>query len=539
MSLTSVELNHLVWRYLQESGHEMAAYALEKSARCRDENLPTKALGPVGPGALVSLVQKGILYTLAHDAAAGDAASLTLAHALAAEAEKNKLLEAKNATELAHTNTSANTNINTNTNTNTTTNGDTTTTTNSNTNTNGDANNFEDTNTEVASLAAAFTFAPAFAALWHPAGGAFAFGRENGAAAIQTEAGEPLVLNHAPSDGDISTVAWSPSGTVVTAGGLGELRAWGANARLKNVALNSASDARADPLDSHAPALSLGTPFVALSWGPHWAATVDANNAVCVWDASLSPVLQVVPPTLPLPDLASHPLCVCWLGDLKLAVSTPSHSIQIYSVLRSGSSLAGQLAGHAHAVSALTFSPVSKLLASASDTDYAIKVWNSLLPLHAVDLNVHSDRTPHIYYHTTPVLGLFFLASGNHLASVSMEGSMNVWDAVDGSVLLLANIFLRLAALGKHDTANGRSMVFAAALAPSLAHLAVADDSGNVSVWDVDPEHYGSRVPLRCVGYYAALAEEADVCDLAWDPRGSFLAVCYRGRESVVLEVPN
>ena len=65
MSLTSKELNYLVWRYLQESGNELAAYALEQKATFDNKDVIQK----VQPGCLVELVQKGILYTLAEDSA--------------------------------------------------------------------------------------------------------------------------------------------------------------------------------------------------------------------------------------------------------------------------------------------------------------------------------------------------------------------------------------------------------------------------------------------------------------------------------------
>ncbi|CAH2350404.1 SIR4-interacting protein Sif2p [[Candida] railenensis] len=67
MSLTSTELNYLVWRYLQESGSDLAAYALEKHSQCSsyEGNKNLEIIKRIQPGCLIDLVQKGILYSLA------------------------------------------------------------------------------------------------------------------------------------------------------------------------------------------------------------------------------------------------------------------------------------------------------------------------------------------------------------------------------------------------------------------------------------------------------------------------------------------
>ena len=68
MSLTSKELNYLIWRYLQESGYDLSAYALDQQSQCSEyENNPTtqELIQKIKPGCLVDLIQKGILYMAA------------------------------------------------------------------------------------------------------------------------------------------------------------------------------------------------------------------------------------------------------------------------------------------------------------------------------------------------------------------------------------------------------------------------------------------------------------------------------------------
>lgn len=61
MSITSEELNYLIWRYLQETGNEVSALALQEETRVLE--FDSKYGKDVPLGTLVELVQKGILYT--------------------------------------------------------------------------------------------------------------------------------------------------------------------------------------------------------------------------------------------------------------------------------------------------------------------------------------------------------------------------------------------------------------------------------------------------------------------------------------------
>lgn len=60
MSVTSNELNYLIWRYLQETGNELTAYALQKETQVQTLDPVYEDRIPIG--CLVDLVQKGIFY---------------------------------------------------------------------------------------------------------------------------------------------------------------------------------------------------------------------------------------------------------------------------------------------------------------------------------------------------------------------------------------------------------------------------------------------------------------------------------------------
>ena len=61
MSLTSDEMNYLVYRYLLESGFTHAAFALGHESRV-DGARVADGDGNIPPGALISFVQKGLQY---------------------------------------------------------------------------------------------------------------------------------------------------------------------------------------------------------------------------------------------------------------------------------------------------------------------------------------------------------------------------------------------------------------------------------------------------------------------------------------------
>ncbi|EWC47568.1 hypothetical protein DRE_03188 [Drechslerella stenobrocha 248] len=58
--LTSEQVNYLVWRYLQESGFEKSTFSFQDD--CRAQLLEEKFKAWIKPGALISIIQKGLQY---------------------------------------------------------------------------------------------------------------------------------------------------------------------------------------------------------------------------------------------------------------------------------------------------------------------------------------------------------------------------------------------------------------------------------------------------------------------------------------------
>ncbi|KAF3991683.1 hypothetical protein FT663_00994 [Candidozyma haemuli var. vulneris] len=559
MSLTSLELNYLIWRYLQESGFELAAYALQQGSHCLEyEHEKNKLIDSIEPGCLVNLVQKGILYTFVEDAAEGknerislvnailkdnqnrvdsgsekDASRFTLKKDSAVENGSNDVdMDADSATALSNGKNDA------------------------------EAEEPEEEVPEVVNfstklLAPSTKFSSSLAAQYHPSTSVLAYGcddstakilaLENGTIAENVTLNYPPLINgndQTPLPNEITTVSWSPSGTMVlTAGINGEIRAWTPDGKLKNI-VNT-------PVDS----TKVAAPLHTVSWSPRgqFVLTIDTSATVRIWEGdNLTPIQELRSQDSP----SSTCLEACWVSENKFALATSKNAIKINSVnpqapFGSAESVVtvGLVAGHLNPITNLTFSPVSKLLASASDVDYAIKVWNSSSSRDALELNVSTENETDISYHTSPIVGLHWLTGpsdvqGNELLSVSMDGVVNVWDAFTGEAIRSTNIFkspdsYHFGEENSIDTSN--PLIFASALSHDARFLAIGDDTGNVTIWDVATKRYrGTTTSLRCLGFFEFKeqedAKDVGICDIAWDSKNELLTVCYKGSESVVLK---
>lgn len=559
MSLTSLELNYLIWRYLQESGFELAAYALQQSSQCLEyEHEKNKLIDSIEPGCLVNLVQKGILYTFVEDAAEGKTERISLVNAILKEekdrvdgVEKDSLRFTLKANELEK-NGSNDKDVDMDAEPEKEL---------SNGKNEEEAvkeENAEEEEPEVIEfttklLKPSTEFSSSLAAEFHPTTSVLTYGCDDSTAKVLAlENGvvaETVTLNHPPlisaqdelpQPNEITTISWSPLGTtVLTAGINGEIRAWTPDGKLKNIVNTPVGQAKAAPLHT-------------VEWSPrgHFVLTIDTIGTVRIWEGNnLTPIQE-----LRSQDVTC--LEACWVSENKFALTTSKNAIKINSVnpqapfgLADSVVTVGVVAGHLNPITSLTFNPVSKLLASASDTDYAIKVWNSLSSRDALELNVANEDEDTVNYHSAPIIGLYWLTGpndvqGNELLSVSMEGVVNVWDAFTGDIIKSTNIFKSPDSycFGEEtaiDTNN--PLIFASTLSHDARFLAVGDDTGNVTVWDVSMKRYrGTSTCLRCLGLFE-FKEEGDlkdvgICDLAWDSKDELLTVCYKGSESAVLQ---
>lgn len=392
MSLTSQELNYLIWRYFQEAGHDVVAYAIDKHTHALQYEHPgNDAVAKIGPGCLVDLVQKGILYLVAHNVDVNNNTA-SLFGALVEDDLDDELPQIKKEPS---------------------------------------------PKLPVKSLSPDTTYPPSLVTAWHPHAQVYAYGREDSSAVVvdgdsSVTLQHPVLVNElAAGANQINLVLWAPSGDVlVTSGTNGELRAWLADGKLKNIA--ATGDAGPVVVDQ-----------VLWSEGGRYLLLIDSNNHAYLWDGSNLNLLHRIK------VLSAEPHHGAWLGTSKYAVSS-RHEIHIFQELAPMALLT-----HDSPVSHIAFNTSSKLLAALLET--SVRVWNQSLAAHHRELPV-----------AEMVHGLYW-QSELRLLVLTVEGTLSVWDVNTTA--------------STHRVAEG--VVFAGALSPSAQYLAVAEDSGSVSVWDV------------------------------------------------------
>jgi WD40 repeat protein len=174
-----------------------------------------------------------------------------------------------------------------------------------------------------------------------------------------------------------------------------------------------------------------------------------------------------------------------WPGrPLVTGVGTPTLSLWDPAA---GKRLAS-LEGHAASVSAVTFSPGGKVLATAS-YDKAVRLWDAAT---GKPLRTFAE-------HPAAVLAVAFSANGKLVASAGADKQVLVWEAASGKVL--------------HRLTGHPADVTALAWAPgSSALLAAAGREGTVRLWSVRPARA------------AKLEGVNEMACLAWSPDGKRLA---------------
>lgn len=595
MSLTSTELNYLVWRYLQESGFDLAAFALEKHSQCLsyEHNKNLAIISRIEPGCLVNLVQKGILFTLAQEDSTKDAdknryslLGALLQEELDKQKQEDEVVKREQDDEHTKERFALKSEVQS-----VSHDGDV-----EMRDENEEANNeqeIQETPIEFTTkrMVPGITFPECLTTHWHPSTDVFAYGKDDSTAVINAikdnVIAESVTLNHpnifsgpnsASMKNEITAVSWAPKGNIIVTAGIdGELRAWSPDGKLKNIANTAASLGTEtmglkDQDSEHTSEL-----ISSLVWSENgqYLLSIAVNNQVCLWDGNNLNLIQVIRPSI-APSSSISTIDACWIDEFKFAISTQKNAIKVYQITGQQPNAVGQfslsntpnedsvvkpigfLPGHNNNISILKFSLNSKLLASCSDFDYVIKVWKSSSALESLELNAQRENEcPGLKYHTSPIIGLFWLTASEDesvLLSISMEGIVNMWNTTNGEAIVSANIFKNENNFNLAELENAGSfaekkdaLVFIAVASPDNKWLAVGDDSGRVSVWDVSPSRYSGKRKdiLRCMGCHDLdilsrgeskldYSSSIGICDLAWDNHSLKLSVSYKGLESAV-----
>ncbi|RLV96559.1 SIR4-interacting protein SIF2 [Spathaspora sp. JA1] len=564
MSLTSRELNYLVWRYLQESGYDLSAYALDQASLCSQYETTSNRdiIKEIKPGCLVNLIQKGILFSIAQEeVVAGEVREqpeetegrLSLLNALVHDhlktvdpEDKRFLLKSElNGTEETDNMEGIEHN------------------TKQEEEQDKDIEQAIEFTTKI--ISPVINFPSSLTCDWHPTTKVFAYGKNDGTAVInaisEDKIIESVVLNHSnlledDDENDVNIVSWSPQGNLIVTGGInGELRAWSPDGKLKNIANIISEDVNSNP-----------TIIINLYWSSsgQYLISIDSKNQISLWDGNTLSLIKQLKDTTEIPTTTpSSYIATCsWLNEDKFALTTCKNNIKIHDIVPSpifGTievQPIGVLSGHENVISLMKFNNNSKLLATCSDFDYSVKIWRgskgATTTEECLDINIGDVK------HQSPIISLEWIKDDN-LLSISMDGILNVWNSTSGKNLKHCQLFKpENFTIEQEDFLDNVVLVFDAVVSPNGKYLAVGDDYCRITVWDISLE--GPKELIGCLAMYTAeipqkkqqQEEEQEqeqqangninpgnvgICDLKWDNESKCVIGSFNGLESVIVSL--
>uniref|UniRef100_A0A8B9GMB6 Transducin beta like 1 X-linked n=1 Tax=Astyanax mexicanus TaxID=7994 RepID=A0A8B9GMB6_ASTMX len=465
MSITSDEVNFLVYRYLQESGFSHSAFTFGIESHISQSNINGTL---VPPAALISILQKGLQYVEAEISINEDGTvfdgrpieSLSLIDAVMPDVVQSRQQAFKEKLQQQQQGGGS---------TAATGGGQTSVVKNGETTVNGQENGTHDLNNhseamevddEVEIPASKATVlrgheSEVFICAWNPVSDLLASGSGDSTARIwnlsenSNSSSTQLVLRHCireggqdvPSNKDVTSLDWNSDGTLLATGSYdGFARIWTKDGNL------------ASTLGQHK------GPIFALKWNKKGNSILSAgvDKTTIIWDAHTGEAKQQ------FPFHSAPALDVDWQNNTTFASCSTDMCIH---VCRLGSDRPLKtFTGHTNEVNAIKWDPSGTLLASCSD-DMTLKV-SKRVSKHSVQhkmkkcyINInHRPRPPHtdgasfdstvrlwdvdrgvcihtLTRHQEPVYSVAFSPDGKFLASGSFDKCVHIWSTASGALV--------------------------------------------------------------------------------------------------------
>eukprot|EP00736_Rhodelphis_marinus_P008226 Rmarinus@m.17192 len=432
-SITSDEVNFLVYRYLQESGYNHAGFTFAYESSVAQSNINGDH---VPPGALISFLQKGLQYAEIETHLKQDGSeiecdspfSLVYSHACHQPAKssdrRKKSYQNDDRMEdgdqtLVNTEAAEHVNVG-----------------------NDAVTTLRGHSSEV------------FVCQWNPVQNMLASGSGDATARIWTipegscgaGMGDKVEMQSFAHEKDVTTLDWSFDGSLLATGSYdGQARIWTAQGQRKFT------------LEMHR------GPIFSLKWNKRGDLLLSGSvdKTAIVWDARHGTVKQKF-------DFHSEAtLDVDWRNNASFASCSTDRMIYVCKL--GENKPIKSFSGHTDEVNAIKWDPTGTLLASCSD-DFTAKVWNLKQDTCVHDFTEHSkeiytikwspaasgprllasasfDATVKLWdveagvcvrtlaLHTDPVYSVAFSPDGNYIASGSFDKSLRIWSVRDGCVV--------------------------------------------------------------------------------------------------------
>ncbi|KAF9361199.1 hypothetical protein BGX34_007286, partial [Mortierella sp. NVP85] len=288
---------------------------------------------------------------------------------------------------------------------------------------------------------------------------------------------EPIVLKHLPaltdSNRDVTTMDWNATGTLLATGFYdGQARIWTQRGELRYL------------MSQHR------GPIFALKWNKkgNYILTGSLDHTTIVWDAFTGEAKQ---------QHEFHTgavLDVDWLDNSTFATSSSDGKVYVCKV--DSADPLKVFEGHKDEVNAIRWDPLGDLLASCSD-DKTAKIWSMSQDDCLFDFTAHSAAV----YDMTWAPRDASSKGPKILATASFDTTVRLWDANSGDCLRV---------LARHVEA-----VYTVAFNPSGTHLATGSPDHTINIWRVQD---GALV--------RTYQGEGGIFEVDWNSNGDKLAAC-------------
>uniref|UniRef100_A0A671SZB4 F-box-like/WD repeat-containing protein TBL1XR1 n=1 Tax=Sinocyclocheilus anshuiensis TaxID=1608454 RepID=A0A671SZB4_9TELE len=426
MSITSDEVNFLVYRYLQESGFSHSAFTFGIESHISQSNINGTL---VPPAALISILQKGLQYVEAEISInevnififiiinhPSDSSQVLQLFDLSASVEQNQTHNHLEVMEM-------------------------------------------DDEVQIPATVLRGHESEVFICAWNPVTDLLASGSGDSTARIwnlienSSGGSSQLVLRHCireggqdvPSNKDVTSLDWNSDGTLLATGSYdGFARIWTKDGNLSST------------LGQHK------GPIFALKWNKKGNSILSAgvDKTTIIWDAQTGEAKQQ------FPFHSAPALDVDWQNNSTFASCSTDMCIH---VCRLGSERPLKtFQGHTNEVNAIKWDPSGMLLASCSD-DMTLKIWSMKQDACVHNLEAHNKEIYTIKWSPTGS-GSSNPNANMLLASASFDSTVRLWDVERGICV--------------HTLTKHQEPVYSVAFSPDGKFLASGSFDKCVHIWD-------------------------------------------------------